>query len=121
MRWFKTTSILILVLAGAMASESVLAHGGRVRFGVFVGGPLFWPGPYYHPPYYYPPYYPTYYPPVVVTPAPAPTYIEQGSSQATPAPTQGNWWYYCNDAKAYYPYVKECPAGWQRVAPQPAS
>lgn len=113
----KTALTLALVLSGVIASESALAHGGRVRFGVFVGGPVFGPGYYYPPPYYYPPYYP----PVVVAPASPPTYIEQGSAQAVPAPAQNDWWYYCADAKAYYPYAKECPAGWQRVAPQPAS
>ncbi len=24
------------------------------------------------------------------------------------------------ESKTYYPYVKECPGGWQRVTPQPA-
>ena len=28
-------------------------------------------------------------------------------------------WYYCADSKAYYPYVKDCPGGWQRVSPTP--
>ncbi len=32
---------------------------------------------------------------------------------------QGTW-YYCAESKTYYPYVKECPGGWQRVTPQPA-
>ena len=45
------------------------------------------------------------------------TYIEQAPA-AEPAQTQG-FWYYCAASRAYYPYVKECPAGWQRVAPQP--
>lgn len=123
MKWLKTALMLALVLSGVMASESALARGGhgRIHFGVFLGGPVFWPGHYYPPPYYYPPYYPTYYPPVVVAPPSPPTYIEQGSLQVAPAPAQANWWYYCADAKAYYPYAKECPAGWQRVAPLPAS
>jgi hypothetical protein len=45
----------------------------------------------------------------------APVFIERGTSE--PAPAQV-WWYWCNDSRAYYPYVKECPGGWQRVAPQ---
>ena len=24
----------------------------------------------------------------------------------------------CNDAKAYYPYVRQCPSGWVQVVPQ---
>ena len=111
---------LVLVMVGMMASGSALArdrgHGPHVRFGVVVGGPLWW-GPGYYRPYYAPYYYyPPYYPPVVSVPASPPVYIEQSNAQ--PAPGQA-YWYYCADAKAYYPYVKECPGGWQRVAPQP--
>ena len=115
-------ALVIGVMALLIASSgAALARGyghGHVRFGVYVGGPVFWPGYYYGAPYYYPPYYqPGPYPA-------APTYyIEQGSSQPVPAPapapSQANWWYHCADARAYYPYVKECPGGWQRVAPQP--
>ena len=43
-------------------------------------------------------------------------YVEQ--PQAQPSQPSG-YWYYCADSRAYYPYVKECPSGWQRVAPQP--
>jgi hypothetical protein len=115
MKLTKTIFSLVVIALGISLSGSALAfhHGGHVRFGVFVGGPAFW---YYPPPYYYPPYYPP-----VVQPAAPPVYVEQGSAQSAPAPSQGNWWYYCAAAKAYYPYVKECPAGWQRVAPQPQS
>lgn len=52
-------------------------------------------------------------PPVWI--APAPTYIERSSPVEPAAPV---WWYWCADARTYYPYVKECPGGWQRVAPQ---
>jgi hypothetical protein len=47
--------------------------------------------------------------------AAAPTYVER-SPPAEPAAQV--WWYWCAEARAYYPYVKECPGGWQRVAPQ---
>ena len=62
-------------------------------------------------PYWYPPYYAPYYPPVYTTPVveePA-TYIEQ-----SPAPS---YWYYCESARAYYPYVQQCPGGWLTVVP----
>jgi hypothetical protein len=89
-------------------------YGYRSRVIVGVGFPVYW-GPWYYPPaYYYPPYYP-YYPPAYS----APTYVEQADEQAPPGEQPSQWWYYCADAKAYYPYVKECPGGWQRVAPQP--
>lgn len=86
------------------------SHGhyrGDIRFGVAIDP--FWP-------YYYPA--PYYYPPVVTVPSPPPVYIERGSTidEAAPAPA---YWYYCDEARAYYPYVKQCPGGWQRVAPQP--
>ena len=123
MNTFRTALALFSILLGAIASEPVLAqrhggfHGGfhgHARFGVFIGGPVFWPG-YYYPPYYYPPYY---YPPVASVPAAPSVYIEQGGSQAAPVQSQ-SYWYYCADTETYYPYVKECPGGWQRVAPQP--
>jgi hypothetical protein len=93
-------------------------HGG-VRFGLYLGGPWYgWPGYYYGAPYYSPYYYP---PAVVTVPSSPPTYVEQGPAVAPAAPPapQPGYWYYCADARAYYPYVKECPAGWQRVSPQP--
>ena len=94
-------------------------HGGSFHHGgfhsgvrVFVGGafvaPFAWP--YYSPPaYYYPPAYypdPAYYPPSTEYVAPA------------QAPAAG-YWYYCAGSQAYYPYVRDCPGGWQQVAPQP--
>jgi hypothetical protein len=123
-------TLAVFVLA-ATASAPALAwhHGGHTHFGVFIGGPGYW-----YSPYYYPPYYPAYpYPPLVVAPSSPPTYIEQGDGapeaapsqppsqpqSATPSPSEPYWWYYCAEAKAYYPYINTCPTGWQRVAPQP--
>jgi hypothetical protein len=110
MKAVKATLSLIVFVFGASASVPALAwhHGGHAHFGVFIGAPGYWYSPYY-------------YPPEAAVPSSPPIYIEQGGAQPAPAPSQSNWWYYCADAKAYYPYVKECPAGWQRVAPQPPS
>jgi hypothetical protein len=116
MNTIKRILIVAVVLLSAVASGSALAHG-QVRFGIVVGGPLYWPG--YYPGPYYSPYY---YPPVVAVPASPPTYVEQGDEVAPAAPVQEQsraYWYYCAESKAYYPYVKQCPGGWQRVAPQP--
>jgi FKBP-type peptidyl-prolyl cis-trans isomerase FkpA len=44
--------------------------------------------------------------------------ISQPSAQTAPQSGQASFWYYCSDAKAYYPYVRECPSGWQQVVPQ---
>jgi hypothetical protein len=106
---------VLLALGGVLASEPAEAHGrARVSIGVGFGYPYWgWGGPwwYYPPPYYY--YYPA---PVVVRSEPV-TYIEQSTSTAAQG---GNWWYYCDASRGYYPYVKECPTGWQRVPPAPA-
>jgi len=90
-------------------------HGPHFGTRVFIGGavfaPFFYPYPYYdYPPAYYPPaYYPQpYYPPAT------------GYVEPQPAPAAASW-YYCPSSRAYYPYVRECPEGWQRVSPQPPS
>jgi hypothetical protein len=78
----------------------------------FFYGPWFYPGPYYYPPYNYP------YPPVVSVPATPPVYIER-AEVAEPASPASASWYYCNNPQGYYPYVENCPGGWQAVAPRP--
>lgn len=108
----KTAALLTALALAAAASSPAAAHGrshGHVRFGVFVGAPVFALGWIYPPPWYFAPYYP---PRVVL--APAPVYIERDTE--SPA---SSWWYYCPEARAYYPYVRSCPGGWQRVPPQP--
>ena len=57
-------------------------------------------------PAYYPyyPYYP-FYPYNGFYPGPAPGYAPPGM------------WYFCPALGAYYPYVQECPSGWQPVQP----
>ena len=113
----KWLSAAVLVL-GVAASTAVLAHGGypRARAGVFIGAPVF--APWYYGYYGYP-YYSYPYPYAAARPSGPTEYIEQG--QSTPAPSSDPYWYYCPEAKAYYPYVDKCAAGWQRVKPQPPS
>jgi len=123
------------LLLGATAAGSALAHHGhyhsRFSIGIGIGAPWYYPAPYY-----YAPYYPAYYPPYpYYVPAPAaaeaPAYIERGDSgapayvergdEAAPPPrrrAEGSW-YFCQESNAYYPYVSQCPGGWQRVAPRP--
>ncbi len=81
--------------------------GSRVFVGGFVG-PGRWGPPWYPYPYPYPVTYAS--PPVIQQEAP-PTY-------APPAST-GQYWYYCPDSKAYYPYTQQCPTGWLQVVPSP--
>jgi hypothetical protein len=38
---------------------------------------------------------------------------------AAPALPSPGYWYWCESAQAYYPYVSSCPEGWQLVVPQP--
>lgn len=39
--------------------------------------------------------------------------------QPTAYVQQQFYWYYCEDANAYYPYVQQCPRGWSKVVPSP--
>ncbi len=117
-------------------------HGPRI--GVYIGAPILAFGAYraFHHPFYSP----YYYPPVVVVPqvvpqAP-PVYIEQPQviqppmqqssppiqpeqqmnqrpAEQVPQSSSNAMWYFCPDSRIYYPYVKECPSGWQPVTPQP--
>jgi hypothetical protein len=81
---------------GGPRVRSFPLHRGVRAFvaGVAVAAPLY---PYYA---YSSPYY-SY----------APAY---GAIDAAPA-----YWYYCPAYQTYYPYVQDCPDGWQAVAPQP--
>jgi hypothetical protein len=112
----RATFTLLVLLLGATLSGSALADHGHFhgRVGVFIGAPLFWPG-YYPGPYYYP----YYYPPVVAVPSAPSQYIERGEGQAAPQ-QQSGYWYHCSNPEGYYPYVKECPGGWEQVTPQPS-
>jgi len=99
-------AVSVLATAGVAAS----AHAGG-HVGIWFGAPLYYPVapvPYY----YYPP------PPVVAVPTAPTTYVEQGQAEAAPAQSGGSW-YFCEGARAYYPYVKECPGGWREVPAQP--
>jgi len=102
MRAQKFLAMLLVLLAAS--TGAAFAHGGRGSVGVYFG------------PYWGPGFYPYYYPSqvIVVPAAPPPVYIEQGE-----APAMQQYWYYCGSSKGYYPYVKECPDGWQKVLPQP--
>ncbi len=123
---FKSLGIAAMICFAAMSGTPAAARGGghggghgggrsghfAVRSSSFIAAPFF--APYFYAPYYFPPYY--------ADPAYAGSvYIEQGG-----APPQGKIapevaWYFCNDAKAYYPYVTTCPSPWQRVSPTPPS
>lgn len=112
---------VLLAVAGVIVSEPAFAHGrARVSVGVGFGyGYPYWGSPWgpWGPWGYYP--YPYYGAPTVVVQQPV-TYIEQNpQAVSTPAANTG-WWYYCDQSRGYYPYVRECPTGWQRVPPTPS-
>lgn len=119
MSTIKSLAVAAAAMLALLASTGALAHRGghhgspRVSIGFAWGGPWYWGYPaYYHPAPYY------YYPRVVgVSPEPT-TYIERGDTYAQPGDAQ-DFWFYCPEAKAYYPYVKHCAGAWQRVPAQP--
>ena len=84
-------------------------HHGRLGWWWVVGG--LW---YLHPRPVYP-YPDPYRPPVVVVEQPASPVVVQ--APAVPAPVQ--YWYYCEAAQGYYPYVPACPTGWSKVPATP--
>lgn len=75
-------------------------HRGHGFIGPRVVVPL-WP--------YWNPYWDLAVPPPRVVVPPPQVYVE-------PAPPT---WYYCANPPGYYPYVPQCPGGWQPVAPPP--
>jgi hypothetical protein len=117
----------ILILSGLMAIGGL---GGASAW-ADRGGHFRGPGPgHYHRHYYYGGpwldlgtglllgsalYWATRPPPsVYVTPEPVVV-------APPPQATGGEWWYYCRPAGTYYPYVQQCPTGWERVAPYPVN
>jgi hypothetical protein len=133
MRFLKAV-LLAAVLAAATAPGIADARGGHGggHFGGFRGGGFglgvglglaigvpFFAASYYAPPYYAPPY--PYAPDYGYAPAYAAPQQYSQPAYPRPAPVQqaSNSWYFCPSSNGYYPYVRECPGGWQQVAPQP--
>jgi hypothetical protein len=79
-------------------------HGSPHRGHGFVGPRVVVPvWPYWNP------YWDLYVPPPSIVAPPPRVYVE-------PTPYT---WYYCANPQGYYPYVQQCPGGWQPVAPAP--
>jgi hypothetical protein len=139
---FALAALMLLgIAATAEAGGRRGAGWGRPGVGVgFYVGPRYWgprpwwgPGWYgfrpwpvypYYGPYYYP-YagYPSYPAPVIVQQDPQ-VYVQQAPpAQAAPPsaepaqPPSTQYWYYCEAAKGYYPYIQQCPRGWMTVVP----
>ena len=115
---------LILGLAGAVvATAAAIITAPIVILDAIAQPPRYYAqGPVYGgaPPVYYNAPPAGYYAP------PAASTYSYSAPQAAPyyappqAQPQGEW-YYCADSNSYYPYVRDCPGGWQRVPAQPPS
>lgn len=112
--------LVAVVLLLALPWSGLAGHSNtRYFFGFNVGvggpgyyGPPAWgPRPYWGPPMVVAPPYPYYAPPAVVVQQP-PVYVRQ------PQPEEPDYWYYCENPRGYYPYVRTCPGGWMKVVPQ---
>jgi hypothetical protein len=121
MKITKPLLIAALVTFGAFATSTAEARPGHFygpRFGVFID-----PWVAFYPWAAYPYGYGYYgYPQVVVAQPAAPTEYVEREQQPTPqtvAPARSSDWYYCNKPEGYYPYVRSCSQGWQRVPAQP--
>jgi hypothetical protein len=106
---------LSALLLGAASSLPAWA-GSSTHYSFSFGIPLGWP--YYGAPAYYPA--PYYYPPAAIIAPYPPVYVERDDVEREAPPATSTWYYYCAQSKAYYPYVRQCPGGWQRVPPRPA-
>jgi len=102
-----------LAIFGLVAIGIVSAAPAQAR--VFIGfgfGP-FWGFPFPYP-YVFPPF-PFAYP----FPSPPP-YYSPSAAWAPPVDpgygTASSTWYYCDNPRGYYPYVRQCHTGWRAVA-----
>jgi len=114
-------SAILLVICSLYSGANWARHGhSHTSFGFSFGVPLY-SYPYYRDPFYRDPfYYPYYSPPTVITvPVTPPVYIQQPPPTIQQYPS--GYWYYCRNPDGYYPYIKECPGGWQQVEPTPPS
>ena len=87
-------------------------HGDQLGWWWVVAGAwYFYPQPVYpYPDPYQPPVVVVQQPPAVVQPPPPAQPVAQPAAQ---------YWYYCEAAKGYYPYVPSCPGGWKTVPAVP--
>lgn len=84
-------------------------HDGRFGWWWVTGG-----GWFYYPQPVYP--YPAPYNYV-----PLQTVVVQPPAPEPLAPQPQQYWYYCDSARGYYPYVASCPSGWRAVPATPPS
>lgn len=55
---------------------------------------------------------------VTIDPPVTRVFVEQPAKPNLPT-SGGDHWYYCAASKKYYPFVKKCSAGWQKIPQKP--
>lgn len=133
------TSMLAVIAAGSLVAAPAWADRGHGHgqghfwgpFGLLLGSAILYSAVQPRTVYYAPqvayappvtafvrPYYaePTYVNPPLASMPPPPQHLAWNSA-LDPAASQ--WWYFCNSPNGYYPYVRECPSGWEKVSPTP--
>lgn len=95
-------------------------HSGRSGWWWVAGGAwYYYPQPVYpYPDPYRPPILIEQAPVVVQIPAPVPVQVQPAEPIVAAPPVQ-QFWYYCDAAGGYYPYVASCPSGWKTVPATP--
>lgn len=109
--------------------------GAAVLYSALEPRPVYYePRVIYSPPvYYYPPttyvqpylvpgdtiISPTYLVPEPSSPPPQPSISLGQNIQSGPGASGQQWWYVCRKPAGYYPNVRECPSGWEKVPPVP--
>ena len=139
MKTWMITGTLLLGLGAATQAQAGVHAGLRINL-----TPVHYSHHHHHS--WYRPYYgvaPVYYGPVytrnIVYPAPvevrtiytqpvttystssysiepAPTVIYRDEIRTAPPITAPNEWLYCREPDGFYPAIKQCPGGWQKVA-----
>lgn len=96
-------------------------HSGHNGWWWVAGGAwYFYPKPVYpYPDPYRPPILIEQAPVVVQIPAPAHVQVQPVEPVVAAPPVQ-QFWYYCDAAGGYYPYVASCPGGWKTVPANPS-
>lgn len=88
-------------------------HEGRLGWWWIAAGIwYFYPAPVY-------PYPDPYTPPVTVINQPPPVMVAPQANAPVQSQPPAQFWYYCDSAKGYYPYVPSCQEAWRPVPAQP--
>ena len=118
--------VLGIAFVGLLSLSPVVANAGNVAWNVSVGGGYAggygygggWRGNWAGAGYYGYPAGAYYAPPVAYAP-PVVAYVSPPQPMVLASQPQPAVWYYCQASAQYFPYVQECPTGWQTQAATP--